>query len=99
MRIEPLFLRYANGLVETEHIIQSFLESNFDKRSEEIAKEALEKLPDLRLFKRDFKNMLMDLIDNGISKRLINYLNDYMKPSLEEIVEGGSNAGPGKSDR
>jgi hypothetical protein len=38
----------------------------------------------------------MDLIDTGISKRLINYLNDYMKPSLEEIVEGGSNSRAGE---
>jgi hypothetical protein len=37
MRTEPLFIRYANGLVEPAQIVQSFLESNFDKYSEEIA--------------------------------------------------------------
>jgi hypothetical protein len=90
MKVEPLFIRYANGLVGAEEIVNSFLESNFDKRSEEIAKEALKKLPDLALFKRDFCNLLLDIIDNGIRKPSINYVNDYMKPSLEEIVEGSS---------
>jgi hypothetical protein len=96
MRIEPLFIRYVNGLVDPSQVIQSFLESNFDKRSEEIAKEALQKLPDLSLFKRDFRNLLLDIIDNGIRKPSINYLNDYMKPSLEEIVEGSSSNNAGE---
>lgn len=90
MRVEPLFIRYANGLVEPSYIIQSFLESNFDNRSKEIAEKLLLSPPDLKLFKKDFRNLLIDLIDNGINKQAINYINNYMKPSLEELVEGGS---------
>jgi hypothetical protein len=91
MRTEPLFIRYANGLVEPHSIIGSFLDSNFDDKSHEIATEALEVPPDLTMFKKDFKNLLIDIIDNGINKQAINYINNYMKPSLEEIVEGGDN--------
>jgi len=91
MRREPLFIRYANGLVGPVQIIQSFLEANIDAKSADIAQEALSSPPDLSLFQRDFKSLLIDIIDNGISKQAINYLNDYMKPSLEEIVEGGGN--------
>lgn len=91
MRQEPLFIRYANGLVESTQIIQSFLESNLDEKSKDIAEEALSSPPDLRLFKKDFKELIVDIIDNGINKQAINYINNYMKPSLEEIVEGGTN--------
>jgi hypothetical protein len=91
MRIEPLFIRYANGLVEASYIVQSFIESNFDNRSKEIAEKALKSPPDLKLFRKDFRNLLIDIIDNGINKQAINYINNYMKPSLEEIVEGGTN--------
>jgi hypothetical protein len=90
MRTEPLFIRYANGLVDPTYIIQSFLESNTEEKSKEIASEALKSPPDLRLFQRDFKNLLIDIIDNGINKQAINYINNYMKPSLEEFVEGGT---------
>ena len=90
MRHEPLFIRYGNGLVEPTYIIQSFLESNFDEKSKVIAEEALKNPPDLTLFKKDFRNLLIDIIDNGINKQAINYINNYMKPSLEEIVEGGT---------
>jgi hypothetical protein len=91
MRNEPLFIRYANGLVEASYIIQSFIESNLDNKSKEIAEKALKSPPDLKLFKKDFRNLLIDIIDNGINKQAINYINNYMKPSLEEIVEGGTN--------
>jgi hypothetical protein len=90
MRVEPLFIRYANGLVDPTYIVQSFLESNTEEKSKDIALEALKSPPDLRLFQRDFKNLLMDIIDNGINKQAINYINNYMKPSLEEFVEGGT---------
>lgn len=90
MRVEPLFIRYANGHTDTYSIIQSFLESNIDEKSKEIATETLKSPPDLIMFRKDFKSLLVDIIDNGINKQAINYINNYMKPSLEEIVEGGN---------
>jgi hypothetical protein len=89
MRREPLFIRFANGLVGPLEIISSFLESNIDEKSKGIADEALKKPPDLSMFKKDFKALLRDIIDSGINNQSINYLDSYMKPSLEEIVEGG----------
>lgn len=90
MRNEPLFIRYANGHVEPASIIQSFLDSNQDEKSNNIALEALKSPPDLTIFRKDFKSLLVDIIDNGINKQAINYIDNYMKPSLEELVSGGT---------
>lgn len=92
MRREPLFIRFANGISGAEDIISSFLAATEHKPSIEIAERALENIPDLLVFKKDFKKALVDLIDNGINNQFINYMNSYMKPSLMELVEGsGSN--------
>lgn len=90
MRREPLFIRFSNGIVDAEGIIISFLDSARHGESKEIAQKAMEKLPDLSVFKEDFRNALSDVIENGINNQVINYLNSYMKPSLLEIVDGSS---------
>ena len=87
MRQEPLFVRFANGTVTYSDILDSFLASSTHEPSKAIAMKAKETSVDLSVFKKDFSSMLRDLIDNGINQQLINYVNSYMKPSLEEIVE------------
>jgi len=90
MKIEPLFIRYANGSASTEDIIKSYLSIARNDTSKKIAEESLTNIPDLTMFKRDFRNCIDDLIDNGINNQFINYLNSYMKPSLEEYIEGSN---------
>ena len=87
MKREPLFIRFANNLINEKQIIESFLAENKDEKSKVIAEETLTSPPDLFIFKRDFKNLLTDIIDNGINKEAINYIDSYMKPSLEEILD------------
>jgi len=88
MKIEPMFVRYANGQIDEKYIINSFIKSSDNEKSKEIAKKIRDEIPALDLFKRDFINALEDIIDNGINNQFINYINSYMKPSLEEYTEG-----------
>lgn len=90
MRREPLFVRYANRELNKNDIIDAFISGSEHDKSIKIAQEAKEEVNyDLSVFRRDFINALQDLIDNGINRQLVNYLDSYMKPSLSEIVEGG----------
>lgn len=95
MKTEPMFIRYANRDMTEIDVVKSLIENTQDDRSKEIAEKALDNMPDLQLFKRDFINALEDIIDNGVNNQFINYINSYMKPSLEEFVEssGVSNTG------
>jgi hypothetical protein len=95
MRTEPLFIRFANGQASAVDILDSLLSTTTHELSKDIAFKKKDDLPDLSIFRKDFGNMLRDLIDSGINQQLINYVNSYMKPSLEEIVEssGGGRAG------
>ena len=88
-RIEPLFVRFANGDSTTMDVLKA-LEDCKDEKTKEIVSKALENPPDLSVFRADFKNMLSDLAENGVSRRVINYVDSYMKPSLEEFMEGVS---------
>lgn len=89
MRDEPLFIRFANGHVEAKDIIASVLESVDHVPTKEIAEKKKNEVVDLSLFRRDFRNLLVDLTDNGITQKLKNYVDSYMKPSLIELVDGG----------
>lgn len=86
-KIEPLFVRFANGEASTEDVLNA-LSSSQDKKTADIVTEALKNIPDLSVFRTDFKSMLGDLADNGVSRRVMNYVDSYMKPSLEEYVSG-----------
>ena len=87
MKIEPLFIRLANRKAGALDIIHSFKESSQDEPSIEIANDAIEKVPDISLFIKDFREVIEDLIDNGVNQRVINYINSYMKPSLSEVLD------------
>jgi len=87
---EPLFVRFINREVDAKGIVSSFLELSEDKKSIEIANKILQDTPDLDLFRRDFSNCLEDIIDNGISRNIINYMDSYLKPSLLEMTDSGS---------
>lgn len=97
IKIEPLFIRVLNKDSGVLDIIQSFKSSSDDKRSIDIANKALNNLPDISLFIKDFREMVNDLIENGINQRVINYINSYMKPSLVEIVDESGNTRAGES--
>jgi len=90
-RIEPLFVRFANGDSSTEDVLKA-MSSSKDEKTKAVVEEALKNPPDLSVFRRDFKNMLEDLAENGVSARITNYVDSYMKPSLEEFVEGNGKA-------
>ena len=92
MKKEPLFIRFANNESNVADVVRSFIDLSEDKPSKGIAERTLKEIPDLTLFRRDFSNALEDLIDNGISRNLVNYTDSYMKPSLLEITDnnGGS---------
>lgn len=87
MRREPLFIRFANGFVQPEEIVRSFLDVSTHEPSIKIAGEQLADLPDLSIFRKDFRKAVADIIDNGINNQFINYVNSYMKPSLLELVD------------
>lgn len=87
MRDEPLFVKFLNGLVNYSQIIDVVIETSKDEQSKSIAQKKKDSDVDLSLFKEDFQRVVQDLIDNGINQRVINYLNSYMKPSLEEFIE------------
>lgn len=97
MRREPLFIRFANTSIDSEEIIKSFLDSTSHSESIEIAKRTLEDIPDLTIFRKDFKSALSDVIDNGINNQFINYVNSYLKPSLTEIVDGSDASRAGEN--
>lgn len=92
MRDEPLFIKFLNGQISYLQIIDVVIETSKDEQSKKIAESKKSSIVDMSLFKEDFQKVMIDLIDNGINQRVINYVNSYMKPSLEEFVEssGGS---------
>jgi hypothetical protein len=87
---EPLFVRYANRHIDTSGVVQTFIAQTDDPVSKQIAEDTLNNLPDLSVFKKDFRAALEDIIENGINRQFINYVDSYMKPSLlEQVSEGG----------
>lgn len=88
MRVEPLFVRFSNKVTGADGVVKSFINNTEHSKSINIAREALDNVPDLSVFRKDFRNALEDLIDNGINGQFTNYLNCYMKPSLSEVLEG-----------
>lgn len=96
MIAEPLYIKFVNGHVSSKGVIESFQKNAQNDRTREIAEKALDNPPNLAQFRTDFKNLLMDLMDRGVNREFINYLNSYMKPSLEESVEGSSSGRTGE---
>jgi len=97
VREEPLYVRFANGLEDSKSIARSFLSWSQHEPSRQIAQAVLDEFLDVAPFRNDFKSMLQDLIDNGVNQRLINYVDSYMKPSLEEMVESTATSRTGET--
>jgi hypothetical protein len=95
MKQEPLFIKFANGEVNILDVLERFLSTTQHEPTKKIIEKAKDTLPDLSVFRKDFAGALMDLIESGINQHFINYVDSYMKPSLEEFVEGsgGSRSG------
>lgn len=87
MKDEPLFIKFLNDQINSEHIIDVVVLAAKEERTREIARKKKGVDVELSIFKTDFRKAVLDLIDNGINQRVINYLDSYMKPSLEEFVE------------
>jgi hypothetical protein len=87
---EPLFVRFANREADVSDVINALSSSKDEVTLNAVAK-ARENPPDLSQFRVDFAQMLADLADNGVSRRVVNYVDSYMKPSLVEF--GGSSEG------
>jgi len=98
MRDEPLFIKYLNGQVTELDVMDIVYNSSKDSLSKQIALNKKNENNDLSIFKIDFKKAVIDLIDSGINQRFINYVNSYMKPSLEEFLES-SDSGRAGEDR
>lgn len=95
-RVEPLFVRFANGDATAQDVVAALAGSEHEFTAA-TAKKAIDSLPDMSQFRADFKQMLADLVDNGVSRRVINYVDSYMKPSLEEFVESAQGGRAGES--
>jgi hypothetical protein len=87
MRDEPLFIKFLNGQINYTQIIDSVIGTSKDQRSKDIAESKKGSSIDLSIFREDFRRVIIDLIDSGINQRVINYIDSYMKPSLEEFIE------------
>jgi len=87
MSTDPMFLRFAKNRIDVAGIVESFEASTEDMASKEASQSVLENPPDLGQFRRDFCNCLRDIQANGPDQGVVAYLNSYMQPSLEEILE------------
>jgi hypothetical protein len=89
MKEEPLFIKFINHQITASNIIETVIISSKDEKSISIAESQMNNKNDLSIFHKDFKNAVEDLIDNGITQRFKNYVDSYMKPSLEEFFDSG----------
>jgi len=87
MRDEPLFIKFLNSQINHSQIIDSVINTAKDQRSKDIATSKKDEEVDISIFREDFRRVVLDLVDSGINQRVINYIDSYMKPSLEEFVE------------
>lgn len=78
----PLFIRVVNKQACARDIATGLLESTLDEKSKDIAGAVAEQNPDLTLFVEDMVELLRDIIGNGVSPSVRNYLNSYMSSSL-----------------
>jgi hypothetical protein len=97
MRDEPLFIKFLNGQINHLQVIDSILSTAKDQRSKDIATGKKDTDVDISIFREDFRRVVLDLIDSGINQRVINYIDSYMKPSLEEFVEPNQGGRAGES--
>jgi hypothetical protein len=87
MRDEPLFIKFLNSQIDATQVIEAAIAQSKNKRTTDIATAKKKEFVDLSIFKEDFLKVIVDLIDNGVNQRVTNYLDSYMKPSLEEFIE------------
>lgn len=96
MKEGPLFIKFLNNEIDYPDIINSVINSSKDERSQTIAQNKKDEIIDFSYFRTDFRKAILDLIDNGITQRLINYIDSYMKPSLLEFEEPNSGSRSGE---
>lgn len=81
-RDAPLFIRVVNGRADAHDIAQGLLKGTKDPTTKELAETTDLSQFDISLFVQDMKALLRDLKSEGLTKNIINYLDDYMSVSL-----------------
>jgi hypothetical protein len=87
LKQEPLFISFLNSRINVVEVINTVLGNSKDEKTIEIARNQKDKKYEISIFRKDFKSAVEDLIENGVNQKFINYVNSYMKPSLEEFSD------------
>ena len=82
----PLFLKFLNNEVTTEDLLNTYARSS-DSYTAQIAMKAMKNPPDLKDFKKEFKEAVSDIISEGLAEEFAAFANNYMEPSLIEDIE------------
>ena len=83
---DPLFLKFLNREVSVEMMLQTFSKSA-DPVTAEAALALMEKPPDLEEFWKEFTDAVNDIVGKGVGEEFKAFSDNYMEPSLEEIVQ------------
>lgn len=78
----PLFIRVVNKQANSSDIAEALAISTENEETREIAEQVAVESPDISLFIEDLAELLKDIIGNGVSPPVIQYLNSYMSSSL-----------------
>jgi len=81
-----MFLRFLNRETGVSDLLLSFSRSN-DEKTSKAALSALENIPNLEDFRKELEDAVRDLVRKGLSDELKDFVNHYMKTSLEEDVQ------------
>lgn len=85
----PLFIRFVNGFTDFRSIAAALGKASDDEETKALVEEFLrvykEDSVDLSDFKADLRNLLNDIIENGVILPVTQYLNAYMEPSILEM--------------
>ncbi len=81
----PLFLRFINRETGVLDILLSFARSSHET-TQEAAKKALQTPPNLDDFRVELEEAVREIISVGLGAEFKDFVNHYMEPSLEEVV-------------
>jgi hypothetical protein len=81
-RDAPLFIRVANNQADASTIAEGLISNTYDDITINLASIVKEQNPDISIFREDLRNLLLDLITQGVTPQITQYLNSYMESSL-----------------
>lgn len=102
MVVEPLFVRFANGTAGLLDVCRSLAGSR-DEKTARIASDVLS-FPGLYIssvddFRKEFRNCLESMVDNGLSNQVKDFLNSYTSAALVEYTSNSSYRNSGTSEQ